>query len=153
MALDDDIRVLSRVELFADLTQEQLRLLAFGAENMRLAAGRDLYREGHFADSAFIVIRGTVELYHERDGERTTLRRFPEGSILGEFALVAETRRITGAAAATDCDLIRLNRKLFRRILEEYPETTVALHRRIAARFQAMVSEIERLEGAFGKDD
>ncbi|MCV0394446.1 MAG: cyclic nucleotide-binding domain-containing protein [Rhizobiaceae bacterium] len=152
MALDDDIRVLSRVELFADMTQEQLRLLAFGAENMRLSAGRDLYREGHFADSAFLVVSGAVDLYREQDGARVTLRRVPEGSILGEFALISETRRVTGAMAATDCDLIRLNRKLFRRILEEYPETAAALHRRISARFQAMVAEIEKLEAAFSKD-
>jgi hypothetical protein len=31
MALDDDIRILSDVGLFEGFTQEQLRLLAFGA--------------------------------------------------------------------------------------------------------------------------
>lgn len=149
MALDDDIRVLSRVELFADLTQEQLRLLAFGAENMKVAAGRDLFREGHLADSAFLIVRGSVELYRERDGARMTVARVSDGAILGELALIAETRRVTGAMAATDCELIRLNRKLFRRILEEYPETAAALYRRIAANFRAMVARIEKLEAVF----
>ncbi|TIN67663.1 MAG: cyclic nucleotide-binding protein, partial [Mesorhizobium sp.] len=42
MALDDDIRVLSAVRLFEGFTQEQLRLLAFGAENTRLIANHKL---------------------------------------------------------------------------------------------------------------
>ena len=50
MALDEDVRTLSGVELFAGFTQEQVRLLAFGAENMHLPAGRTLYREGDQAD-------------------------------------------------------------------------------------------------------
>ena len=46
MSLDDDIRILTSVNLFYGFTQEQLRLLAFGAENTRLPAGKELYQEG-----------------------------------------------------------------------------------------------------------
>ena len=42
--------------------------------------------------------------------------------MLGELALIADTHRLTGADAEIDTDVLRLNRKLFRRILEEYPE-------------------------------
>ena len=45
MALDDDIRILSAVSLFQGFTQEQLRLLAFGAETTLLQANHKLYRE------------------------------------------------------------------------------------------------------------
>ena len=65
MALDDDIRILSGVGLFAELTQEQLRLLAFGAETMRFAAGREIYRENATADCAYVIARGEVVLYRE----------------------------------------------------------------------------------------
>ena len=44
MALDDHIRILSGVRLFAGFTQDQLRLLAFGAEAMNLPAGRKLFK-------------------------------------------------------------------------------------------------------------
>ena len=52
MALDDEIRILSGVRLFEGFSQEQLRLLAFGAETMHLSADRKLYREDDDADSA-----------------------------------------------------------------------------------------------------
>ncbi len=150
MALDDDIRILERVRLLEDFTHEQLRLLAFGAETMRLKAGRDLYTPGAPADCAFVVAKGTVELYRESDGRRTVLGNAGPASMLGELALIAGGERLTGATAATDIEVIRLNRSLFRRILEEYPETAASLHARIADQMKAMLAKIERLAPKFG---
>jgi CRP-like cAMP-binding protein len=149
MPLDDDIRILSGVNLFEGFTTEQLRLLAFGAEGMRLSAGKDLYEEGAAADSGYVIARGRVVLYRERDGERTTVGHAGIGAILGELALIADTTRFTSARAETDTDLIRLNRKLFRRILEEYPDLAVMLHRRIVDELQAMASRIGDLAPRF----
>jgi CRP-like cAMP-binding protein len=149
MSLDDDIRVLTGVDLFDGFTQEQLRLLAFGAENTRLPAGKELYQEGAPADGAFVVARGQISLYREREGERAIIATVGPGSLLGEFALISETERLTGAFAETNAEVLRLNRKLFRRILEEYPDVAIALHRRITADLQAMVSRIESLAPKF----
>lgn len=149
MSLDDDIRILSGVGLFEGFTPEQLRLMAFGAESISLRKGRTLYWEGGNADCAFVVASGSIALYHEADGERQVLDIMEAGSILGEFALIAEGKRLTSAAAETDSQLLRLNRTMFRRILEEYPETAVALHRRIAANLQAMIARIERVMSRF----
>ena len=57
MALDDDIRILSGVRLFEGFTQEQLRLLAFGAESHDSCrrAGSSTARTTT-ADSAYIVV-------------------------------------------------------------------------------------------------
>lgn len=149
MALDDDIRILSSVSLFEGFTPEQLRLLAFGAESMKLSAGRDLFEEGTEADSAYVVARGGVVLYRERDGERAIVGYAGAGVMLGELALIAETTRLTSARAEVDTDLLRLSRKLFRRILEEYPEVALMLHERIAGQLQAMIRRIEGLAPRF----
>jgi CRP-like cAMP-binding protein len=149
LALDDDIRTLSGVSLFGSFTQDQLRLLAFGAESMRVPAGKDLCREGEPADGAFLVVSGTVSLFHERETGRASVGRAGAGSLIGEFALIAETTHLTGAAALTDLELLKINRRLFRRILEEYPETAVALHRRMVENFKKMVAEIERVGRRF----
>src|SRR5690606_40291875 len=58
MALDDDIRILERVRLLEDFTHEQLRLLAFGADAMRLQAGRDPVLAGTAAVCALGVGSG-----------------------------------------------------------------------------------------------
>ncbi|CAI2932390.1 cyclic nucleotide-binding domain-containing protein [Aminobacter sp. P9b] len=151
MALDDDIRILSGVRLFEGFTQEQLRLLAFGAENVHLPADRKLYREDDEADSAYVVISGRIALYREVDGVRLELGTAGPGSMLGELALIADTRRLTSAAAATDSEIIRLNRKMFHRILEEYPEAAADLHQHILEDLQDMLARIEDMAPRFGK--
>jgi CRP-like cAMP-binding protein len=149
MALDDDVRILSGVGLFEGFTPEQLRLLAFGAENTSLTAERKLYREDDEADSAYVVVSGSILLYREVNGQRVPVGRAGPGAILGELALIADTRRLTSASAATDAQVLRLNRKMFRRILEEYPDIAVTLHHRIAEELQALVRRIEELAPRF----
>jgi CRP-like cAMP-binding protein len=149
MALDDDIRILSSVKLFQGFTPEQLRLLAFGAEATFLQAERKLYREDDEADSAYIVVSGLIALYREQDGERIPIGTAGPGSMLSELALIADTRRLTSASAAADSEVIRLSRKMFRRILEEYPDLAVQLHARILEEFQQMIARIEELAPRF----
>src|SRR5690606_20126482 len=150
MALDDDIRILESVRLLEDFTPEQLRLLAFGAETIRLKAGRELFQEGAAADCAFVVARGSVELYREIGGRRVILGTAGPACLLGELALITGTRRLTAAVAATDIEVMRLNRSLFRRILEEYPEVAATLRARIASELTGLVSQIEKLASKFG---
>ena len=149
MALDDDVRILSGVGLFEGFTPEQLRLLAFGAETTSLPAERKLYREDDEADSAYVVVSGRIALYREIGGERIVVGVAGPGAILGELALIADTKRLTSASAAVDSEVLRLNRKMFRRILEEYPDIAVRLHQRIAEQLQAMVEQIEKLAPRF----
>ncbi|WP_421915607.1 cyclic nucleotide-binding domain-containing protein [Mesorhizobium sp.] len=149
MALDDDIRILSAVGLFQGFTQEQLRLLAFGAETTLLQADRKLYREDDEADSAYVVVSGLIVLYREHNGERIPVGTVGPGAMLSELALIADTRRLTSASAANDSEVIRLSRKMFRRILEEYPEIAAQLHQRISEDFQAMIRRIEELAPRF----
>ncbi|MGN6768250.1 MAG: Crp/Fnr family transcriptional regulator [Rhizobiaceae bacterium] len=150
MALDDDIRLLSGVELFQSFTPDQLRLLAFGAENMRLASGQLLYEAGVEADGAFVVATGRIGLFRENaEGERALLGEAGPGAMLGELALIADTVRPTGAVAVEDTELVRLSRKLFHRILQEYPELAAALRDHIARDLNKMVGEIDRLGPRF----
>ena len=135
--------------MFSELDDEQLRLLAFGAESMRFQAGREIYREGEAADCAYVVVRGTVVLYRDHEGRSVAVSRLSEGAIIGELALIAETTRLTWAAAETDVETIRLGRALFRRILEEYPEAAAALHRRMSDELHAFLKRIERIAPRF----
>ena len=149
MALDDDVRILSGVRLFHGFSPDQLRLLAFGAETLHLSAGRDLYHEGAPADSAFVVVSGGIRLYRERGEERVDMDIAQPGTLLGELALIAPTRWLTSAEVVSDASVMRLNRKQFRRILEEYPDLARLLQRRIVEDLQTMLRRIERLSPRF----
>ena len=71
------------------------------------------------------------------------------GTLLGELALISTTRWLTSAEVQSDATVMRLNRKQFRRMLEEFPDLAILLHRRISEDLQAMVRRIERLSPRF----
>jgi CRP-like cAMP-binding protein len=150
MAVDDDTRALAGVSLFGGLTAEQLRLLAFGAENLRLSAGQELYREDHRGDCAYVIVSGEVELFRLKDGEERVVEIMGAGAILGELALISGTQRLTGARTRSDAELIRINRSLFRRLLEEYPAVAADLHERISRDLRDLVDRIAQLQARFG---
>ena len=149
MSLEDDIGIISRVSLFEDLTQEQLRLLAFGAERLSLTKGRELFREGQKAECGYVVANGSIALFRETHQGRQQLGEVGPGMILGEMALLTEANRLTSAVAARDSQVIRINRSLFRRILEEYPDMAAALHDRLKDRLHGMLVQIGEMEDRF----
>lgn len=149
MSLESDIAILRQVRLFDELETDQLRLLAFGAEHRTLRAGEFVFRENARADAGFVVAKGEVALIHGRGEDAKVLSRHGAGALLGELCLITETTRPTSARTETDCELIRISRSLFRRMLEEYPEFAVSLHQRIRDELEAMLADIESLEGRF----
>ena len=109
MALMDDIRLLSQVPLFAGLSEDQLRLIAFGAERRRVSTGQLLFRENSPAECAFLVIKGLFELSNMgRGGKPVLATRSGEGTLLSELALFTLCERKFTAVAAEDSEVIRI---------------------------------------------
>jgi len=149
MALHDDIRLLSQVTLFRELEQDQLRLLAFGAERRAVAAGQELFREGSPAECAFVVASGTCELY-SADKSVARLRDVAvPGTLLSELALVTMVERKITAIAVEDAEVLRVTRTLFHRLLEEYPEVGRLVEGRIRDNIVAMAKAATNLQHRF----
>jgi CRP-like cAMP-binding protein len=150
MAIDTDVRALGQVPLFDGFTSEQLRLIAFGTEHLTMAKGRELYREGEAADCGFVILSGSVNLVEDHNMNRRVVHTAGPGSLLGELALIASGNRPTGAIAASDTEVIRISRSLFRRVLDEYPDLAARLHVALSKRFGTFIDEVAALEKRFG---
>lgn len=146
MALKDDIALLSRVPLFSELTDEQLRLLAFGAERRRVPAGQTLFREGAPGDCAFAVAAGAIELtVAKAGGNQRRLGEAGPASLLGEMAMISPTERKFTAVAKEASEVIRIPRPLFIRMLEEYPALAGMVRDRIEANMRRTITELSQL--------
>jgi CRP-like cAMP-binding protein len=143
MALKDDIALLATVPLFAELSDEQLRLVAFGAERRHVPAGQTLFRQGAQADCAYVVAMGRFEL-SQADHRKANAKvgGAAKGTLLGEIALISPVARKVTAVAAEPSEVIRITRPLFNRMLEEYPELADLMAARITDNLRRMVDEL-----------
>lgn len=151
MSLDRDIATLRAIEILSDLSDDELRLLAFGAEQMDFRVGRTLYREGQLADCGFVIIGGSVSLSRRIGVDNVELRTVGAKNILGEMALITQANRLTTATAVEDTQTLRINRNLFRRMLEEYPQTASMLHAKLSERLMLFLNDIGKMEHRFSE--
>lgn len=145
MSLDRDIAMLSRVPLFTELTTEQLRLLAFSAVRLELQPGQMLFRENAVAQSGYIVVFGGIELSVGDGTGKRVLTTCEAGSLIGEIALFIETVRPATATAIVSSEVLEIDRKLVRRMLNEYPHVALRLRATLVERLQATVSELSKV--------
>jgi CRP-like cAMP-binding protein len=146
MSIENDIAVLERVAILRRLGTGALRILAIGAESLSVEPGQVLFTAGEIADGAFIVQQGSFTLTPERAGAEEVVAG--PGTLLGESALLAETRRPATATARENSTVMRLSRAMFLKMLEGYPEAALRMREVIAARADQWSREIENVRAA-----
>ena len=133
MALDADVSRLASIPLLAELDADALKLIAFSAETKILRAGDILFRKNDKSDGGFVVVSGAVALDDSDSGEAASKIAGPS-SLIGEMALITETVRPATAIARQPTVVMCISRKLFQRVLTEYPGCAVRLRDAIEQR-------------------
>ncbi len=142
MGLEQDIALLMRVRMFQGFSPEQLRLLAFGSERTHQAVETMLFHEGDEADGGFVVFRGQVDLTLQRGSRFLLVDSIFEAGLVGELAMVTATRRSTDAMARKDTEVLFIPRRLFHRMLNEFPDTAQMLHQRIVQSVRGLTAQV-----------
>lgn len=79
-----------------------------------------IFTQGDKADSVFYVQRGKVRLtVVSKTGKEATLCMLGPGNFFGEGALAGQTLRMGSAAALTDCELLRIDKKAMNEALRQ----------------------------------
>src|SRR5262245_24794792 len=117
MTIDDDIAFFERVPTLGPLGRGALRILAIGADSRYVHSGEVLFNAGELADAAFVVQEGSFAL-REKDAEVIDAVRVGPGTLLGELALITDTRRPATATALEPSTVLRIPRALFMKMLD-----------------------------------
>lgn len=150
MSLTDDMQILSKVPLFAGLTDDQLRLIAFGVERRRIASGQMLFREHSPAECAYVIARGAFELsVINREGAPQIELAVGEGTMLSELALYTLCERKYTAIATEESEVIRITRIIFHRLIEEYPHVAKSVTDRIKDNIAAIANDAASMQHRF----
>jgi CRP-like cAMP-binding protein len=141
VGIDDDIAVLEQVPMLRALGRGPLRLIALGAETREVQAGDVLFRPGERIDCAYVIQDGVFQL--SADPERPgKVIEVGSGTMLGEFALLAETAKPLCATAQTPCTVIRISRSMFLKILQDDANAAVRLRDYVAHRARQSIADV-----------
>ena len=142
MTIEDDILFIERVPTLRALGRDALRILAIGTENRYVHEGVTLFGEGEQADGAYVVQEGSFDLVKRDNGAATVVG---PGALIGEVALISETRRPVSAVAREPSSVVRIPRQLFLKVLESDPDAALRMRDALAARVNQTATEFARV--------
>ncbi len=151
MTIEDEIAFLERIAVLRRLGGGALRSLAIAAETQSLQPGEVLFKAGETAEGAFIVRHGSVTLKPEQ-ADQAELVAGP-GTLLGEAALLAPTRRPATAVAREASTMLRVPRATFLKILESYPDAAQRLRELLTSRADQWIREIADVRASLTDDE
>jgi CRP-like cAMP-binding protein/small-conductance mechanosensitive channel len=126
---------LRRIDLFAKLHDDELRVVADGLTYSPFAAGEVMTRQGNVAHWLYIVSSGEAEVFLEVYGqERRSLAVLGEGSFFGEMGLMTGEPRSATVVARTDVECFRLDKGTFEQVLRSRPAIAEEITQILASR-------------------
>jgi CRP-like cAMP-binding protein len=102
--------ILRRYPYFAAAKEESLRELAMLSDEVTVASGSIMYREGDKADRLYILVEGEVDIqYTLGSGELRTVDTIVPGELLMWSALVEPYKSTAVVTTRQNCKLIALD--------------------------------------------
>jgi CRP-like cAMP-binding protein len=142
MTIEDDIFFLERVPTFAQLGFSALQIIAIGSEARQLESGEVLFTAGDTAEGGYVVQEGSLKLaLPNADPSDPGITAGP-GVLLGELALITETKRPVTATALEPSTVMRITRSLFRKVLEGFPEAARLMRDQLTERANTATDEL-----------
>ncbi len=137
---------LRRVDLFKDLTDDELRIVLPAIKLNEFGRGEVLIRQGGTGDCFFILRRGKVEVIREgTNGDAplvvNTIEHTSSRNFFGEIALLTGEPRNTTIRAHTDVAVLRIDRGGFAALFRARPEIAVRIAKIAAARIEATMAQ------------
>ncbi len=147
--LTSRLETLSRLKLFAELTDGERRALAAELTDEPYVKGDVIAREGEVSDSMYILAAGSVEILREpqnASGERQHLADQTAPNHFGEMGLLTGQARLGTVIARDNVLCYRLEKQGFDAILQARPEIAEALSQVVAARQMANDATLQALD-------
>jgi CRP-like cAMP-binding protein len=143
-SLKEEVEMLRRVPLFAQLDPAKLKLLAFTSERMTYQPGQDLCRQGDAGDAAYVIVSGTAEVIVNQDGAEITVAEVAENAVIGEIAVLCEVPRTATVRAKTPLQALKIEKEHFLRMMQEFPDMGIEVMRELAGRLTATTAELSQ---------
>jgi CRP/FNR family transcriptional regulator, cyclic AMP receptor protein len=135
MSLNEEIRLLSMVDILGPLSDEQMEDVAKRSPDTFLEEGDVLYSPQEGVERLFILKEGRVQLYElDESGDEITLSVVEDGNVFGEMALTGQSLHGLYVRALTPSTVVSLRREELEYLIMNTPEVGLRLVRELAQR-------------------
>jgi len=121
-------------ELFSYLRPDQIEQISDASEVVSRQKGEYVYEQGKHAQFCYIVLKGSVELsYPIKDDVSVKIDQIQERGLFGSIAYQEITSYHLNAKCSEDSDLLRIDSKILKVLMDEDPVMGYAIQSRISA--------------------
>jgi CRP-like cAMP-binding protein len=145
MALDLIAARLSRLDLFRNLTPDQLQRIARDAERMVFRDGQKIIAAGETGGGAIVIVSGRGMIMPDEE-LGIEAEHVEAGSMLGEAAMLAEHVYRLTVCAVGDVRAIQLTRDALLANVQADPDLAEQLRSRLANRLQRVALELRLID-------
>jgi CRP/FNR family cyclic AMP-dependent transcriptional regulator len=137
MTLDEQVRLLSMVDILKPLSREELKDLSLRAPDTNLQEGENFPKPQEEGERLYVLKKGRAQIYEVTpEGEETTLSVVEAGNIFGEMVLTGQSLSGVYVRALEPSVVCSLKRADLERIILSNPEVGLRLVRRLSERLR-----------------
>jgi CRP/FNR family cyclic AMP-dependent transcriptional regulator len=138
----DFVNILKRTDIFYDLNEDQLKMVAEVCHEVHYRMGEMIFPEQSASDELYVIARGEVEILVDPSiieaapvtPRPVTIATLRGGQAFGEIALVDQGLRSAGArSAAENTRLLVITRAKLLNLCDNHPELGYRVMRNVAA--------------------
>jgi CRP/FNR family cyclic AMP-dependent transcriptional regulator len=138
--------MLGNVSLFCELSPDALAKIESRCVPKNYPRGAVVISEGDEATSMYILLSGSVKVFHtDADGRETILNTLGPGEYFGELALVDESPRSASVTTLEPSRLLMLSKTVFRDFMSEYPEVSYLLIKSLAHQVRRLTETVNMM--------
>jgi signal transduction histidine kinase len=143
-----NLQDLRKSPLFEGLSDDELQQLMDNAKPVSLRAGEVLMKQGDPGNTAFVVVKGELEVTKRSGQSLIKIDIRTPGDVLGEMALLSQSPRSATVTAVTDCETLCISKEVFDNLLSTSSSAAKAVLHWIMARLSqndALLHQQERM--------
>jgi CRP-like cAMP-binding protein len=148
MSVRADVETIRNIPIFAECEAAHLQILAFSAVRESFEPGSTLVAQGTPATAAYLILNGEVQV---STGEGGTLGGAGPGALLGEVAMIGGSPYSITARALDQVSTARIDRDLFLRVAQEFPEFGTAVMRALSRKIEHSLQDLGEARQLFQK--
>ena len=136
-----DKEYLQKLKIFANFKPKELEFLTTVSDFEDFKKGELIVKEGESGNCMYVIVSGSVRVFHDSGGKSFKLANLQTGDFFGELALVDPFPRSASIIAEEDCQLLRIAQTTVGVLAGASPRTAikllVAIGHSLAARLRA----------------